>query len=111
MYSDLTTKVLYQQNVVIHNAVTTIEVLPELSLLNPARSLYIQNLGASSVYVTYDGEYDPDKRVLSKNTNPADGVGQLLQGTGIVCNLHLMRANPRMISPSGDQTVNVVITG
>jgi hypothetical protein len=111
MVNDLTSKVLYQQDMTVHNTVTTVDVSPKISVLNAARSILVQNHGNQPIYVTFDGEYDPDTEILAKTTNPANGIGQLLQGNGILNNAHLMKANPRLISPSGDQTVNVVLVG
>ena len=111
MVNDLTTKVLFAKDITVHNAVTTVDVDPKISVISPARSLFIQNQGSDPIYVAYDGEWDSDKGELTKNSNPANGVGQLLQGSGTLNNAHLMKANPRLISPSGDQTVNVTILG
>lgn len=107
--ADLSTEVLFQKDVVIHNASTEIDIAPKLDKLNPARYLFIQNQGNDPMYVCYDGEYDAVKGTTAKNTTPASGVGQLLQGTGTLYAEHLMKANPRLISPSGDQTVNLMM--
>lgn len=83
---------------------------PKLSIVNMAKYMFIQNQGNQPIYVCVDGEYDPVKKALTKNTDPASGTGILLGGSGTLEIAHLMKANPRLISPSGNQTVNIIIS-
>ena len=83
---------------------------PKLSIVNIAKYMFLQNQGSDPIYVCVDGEYDPVAKTTKKNTTPASGVGVLLAGSGTLDISHLMRANPRLISPSGNQTVNVIIS-
>jgi hypothetical protein len=108
--ADLSTDVLYQADLTIGNVSTTVPVSPALSIMNQARYIFIQNKGSDPLYFCFDGVYDAGTKTLSKNTTPASGVGQLIQGSGSANNAHLMKANPRLISPTGDQVVNIVIT-
>ena len=108
--ADLSSEVLFAKDMVVHNASTEIDIAPKLNKYNPARYFYLQNQGSSSIYVCYDGSYDPDKNTTEGATTVANGIGQLIQGSGILNDSHVMKANPRLISPSGDQTVNVVIS-
>jgi len=108
--ADLSTEVLFAKDMVVHNASTEIDIQPKLSMYSPARYFYLQNQGASPMYVCYDGAYDPDKNTTEGATTVANGIGQLIQGSGILNDAHVMKANPRLISPTGDQTVNVVIS-
>lgn len=82
---------------------------PKLSIENIARYMSIQNLGSDPIYVCINGEYDPVKEELTKDTTPADGTGILLQGSGTLTVAHMIKANPRLISPSGNQVVNMWI--
>jgi hypothetical protein len=107
--ADLSSEVLFQADMVVHNASTEIDINPKINQYNPARYLYVQNQGGQPIYATFDGAYDPDKATTDGATVPANGVGQLLAGNGVINTQHMMKANPRLISPSGDQTVNVVI--
>jgi hypothetical protein len=107
--ADLSSEVLFQADMTVHNASTEVLITPKLNKYNPGRYMHIQNLGIQVIYVCYDGEYDPDKDTTSLNTTPAAGIGQLLPGSGTCWAEHMMKANPRLISPSGDQTVNVMV--
>jgi hypothetical protein len=108
--ADLSSEVLFAKDMVVHNASTEIDIQPKLNKYNPARYFYLQNQGASPMYVCYDGAYDPDKNTTEGATTVANGIGQLIQGSGVLNDAHLIKANPRLISPAGDQTVNVVIS-
>lgn len=83
---------------------------PKLSIVNMAKYMFLQNQGNQPIYVCVDGEYDPVAKALTKNTTPASGTGALLGGSGTLDISHLMKANPRLISPSGNQTVNIIIS-
>lgn len=83
---------------------------PKLSIVNMAKYMFLQNQGTGPIYVCVDGEYDPVTKTTTKATTPASGVGTLLAGSGTLDISHLMKANPRLISPSGDQVVNVTIS-
>jgi len=108
--ADLSSEVLFQANMTVHNSSTEIDIAPKLNQYNPARYIFVQNMGNQPMYCCFDGAYDPDKGTYdAATTTPAAGVGQLLAGDGTLNNQHMMRANPRLISPSGDQTVNVVV--
>ena len=110
LVTEVGTEFLYQADLVISAAGTTVPISPDLSITNFAKYMFLQNQGSNPIYVCVDGLYDPVKGTTTKATTPAAGVGMLLQGSGILTVEHLMKANPRLISPSGNQTVNVVMT-
>ena len=102
-------KFLAHADYTIHNTPTEIPMDPPLSPDNIARYLFFQNQGNNPVYVCIDGEYDKITKTIKKGTTPASGVGLMLAGSGVYTDQFMMKANPRLISPSGDQTVNIVI--
>lgn len=107
----VSSEVLIAADYTIHNASTTVGPAdPTLSIVNIAKYMFLQNQGSNPIYVCVDGEYDPVTGLTTKNTTPANGTGMLLQGSGTLDISHLMKANPRLISPSGDQTVNIIIS-
>lgn len=110
LVTELSSEVLKQADFVIANTSTEIGPTdPPISITNMARYMTLQNQGTNPIYVCFDGEYDPVKKTWSKNTTPASGTGVLLQGSGTLQIDHIMKGNPRLISPSGNQTVNIII--
>lgn len=111
LVSEVSSEVLIAADYTIHNSSTEVGPSdPKISITNVAKYMFIQNQGANPIYVCVDGEYDPVDKSTKKNTTPASGTGVLLAGSGTLDISHLMKANPRLISPSGDQTVNIIIS-
>jgi len=110
LVTELSTEILLAADKTIGNSETDVGPAdPKISITNIARYMTLQNQGAQPIYVCIDGEYDPVSKQTTKNTTPASGIGILLQGSGTLTIDHMMKANPRLMSPSGDQTVNVLI--
>lgn len=110
LITEVSSEVLVAADYTIHNVSTEVGPTdPKLSVVDFAKYMFIQNQGVGPIYVCVDGEYDPVTKQTAKNTTPASGIGTLLGGSGVLDISHLMKANPRLISPSGDQTVNVTI--
>ena len=111
LVTEISSEVLVAADYIIHNTETEIGPSdPKLSIDNVAKYMFIQNQGTNPIYISADGEYDPVTKKTIKNTSPASGIGLLMTGSGTLDISHAMKANPRLISPSGDQTVNVIIS-
>ena len=111
LITEVSSEILVAGDYTIHDVSTEMGPAdPKLSITNFAKYMFIQNQGVGVMYVCIDGEYDPVAKTTTKNTTPASGTGIMLPGSGVLDISHLMKANPRLISPSGDQTISIVMT-
>lgn len=101
------------QLAVLKASATTVPCSPSLSIKSPGRHIRIHNQGLTTIYCTFDGEYDEDTNTTTGATTPSATAGVSILAGGVVELAFMMKANPRLISPTAagaNEPASIVIT-
>lgn len=114
LMTDLDQEVLHAAQLdVLKASATTVPCNPTLSVKSPGRHIRIHNQGLTTIYCTFDGEYDEDTNATTGATTPSATAGVSIL-TGEVVELgFMMKANPRLIAPTAagaNEPTSIVVT-
>lgn len=114
LVTELDQEVLHAaQLAVLKASATTVPITPALSTKSPGRKIRVHNQGLTTIYCTFDGEYDEDTQVTTGATTPSATAGVSIL-TGEVATIpFMMKANPRLIAPTAagaNEPANILVT-
>lgn len=114
LVTDLDQEVLHAaQLAVLKASATTVPCSPTLSVKSPGRHIRIHNQGLTTIYCTFDGEYDEDTGATTGATTPSATAGVSVLAAEVVELAFMMRANPRLIAPTAagaSEDANILVT-
>ena len=114
LITDLDQEVLHAaQLAVLKAAATTVPCNPTLSVKSPGRRIRIHNQGLTTIYCTFDGEYDEDTQATTGATTPSATAGISILTGEVVTLAFMMKANPRLIAPTAagaNEPASIVVT-
>lgn len=114
LVTDIDQTVLHAaQLAVLKASATTVPCSPALSTLRPGRHIRIHNQGLTTIYCTFDGEYDEDTAATTGATTPSATAGVSVLAGEVVELAFMMKANPRLIAPTAagaNEPTSILVT-